>query len=77
LGSICRIFAALITGGVLAARDSKPLPAPVNPGQAIQDAAKAAAHDPPQDRPKDGTVETLYGAEGKAGTSKFSPTPEA
>jgi TonB family protein len=65
--SICRIFVVLITGGVLAAQDAKSLPAPVSPGQAIQDAAKAAAHDQPQDRPKDGTVETLYGAEGKAG----------
>ncbi len=66
--AIGRISAVLIVSGLLAAQDSKPLPAPVSPGQAIQDAAKAAAHEPPQDRSKDGNVETVYGAEGKAGT---------
>jgi TonB family protein len=64
---ICRIFAVLIGSGVLAAQDSKPLPAPTSPGQAIQDAAKAAAHDPDEDRPKVGTVEIFYGAAGRAG----------
>jgi TonB family protein len=63
----CGIFAVLITGTLLAAQNSKPLPPPASPGQAIQDAAKAAAHDPTQDRPKTGTVEILYGAAGKAG----------
>jgi TonB family protein len=62
------LMVALLSGAVLAAQDSKPLPPPASPGQAIQDAAKAAAHDPTQDRPKGGTVEILYGAAGKAGT---------
>jgi len=62
-------FAVLIASTFLAAQDSKALPA--SPGKAIQDAARAAAHDVPNntssDRPKSGTVVTLYGAEGKAG----------
>jgi TonB family protein len=62
--SICRIFVVLITGGVLAAQDSKPLPAPASPGQAIQDAAKAAADDLAHNRASAGAVEILTGTQG-------------
>jgi TonB family protein len=65
--SICRIFSVLIVGGVLAGQDSKPFPAPASPGQAIQDAAKAAAHDVPRDHPKGDAGKTIYGAPGNAG----------
>ena len=61
--SICRIFVVLITGGVLAAQDSKPLPAPASPGQAIQDAAKAAADDLAHNRASAGAVEILTGTQ--------------
>jgi TonB family protein len=58
---ICGISAVLIVGGILSAQDSRPFPAPASPGQAIQDAAKTAAHDPTEDRPKGGTIEVLNG----------------
>jgi TonB family protein len=53
--------------GALAAQDPKPHSAPSSPGKAIQDAARASAHDLPQDRPKVVAHETLYGAEGRVG----------
>ena len=59
---------AMLSGNLLAGQDSKPLPTPPSPGQAIQDAARAAVHDPPQDRPPDRTIDTVYGAEGKVGS---------
>ncbi len=61
------ILIALLSCALLAAQDTKPLPPPTSPGQSIQDAAKAAAHDLTDDHPRDATVETLYGADGKAG----------
>jgi len=54
----------LLASGILAAQDSKPLPPPPSPGKAIQDAAAAAAHDLPRDRPKGGAVEILNGMQG-------------
>jgi len=59
---------AMLSGTLLAAQNSKPLLTPPSPGQAIQDAAKAAAHAPSQDRPPDRTIDTVYGAEGKVGS---------
>jgi TonB family protein len=58
--SICRLSAVLIAGGVLAAQETKPLPAPPTPGQAIQQAAQAAAHN----RPKSGSLEVLTDTQG-------------
>lgn len=55
------IPAVLIVGGILSAQDSRPFPTPASPGQAIRDAAKAASHDPTEDRPKGGAVEVLNG----------------
>jgi TonB family protein len=57
----------VLAGGILAAQDSKPLPPPPILGKAIQDAALAATHDRPRDCPEGGTVDSLYGGEGKAG----------
>ena len=65
---VCTVLITLLSSALLAAQDTKPLPPPASPGQAIQDAAKAAAHEPTENHPKDATVETLYGAEGKAGS---------
>jgi TonB family protein len=61
------VLIATAASGLIAAQDSKPLPAPSSPGKAIQDAAQASAHDQTQDPPKRGAVVTLYGAEGKSG----------
>jgi TonB family protein len=59
-----QILSVLILGGVLAAQDSKPLPASASPGKAIQDAAQAAAGDLAHDRPKGGALEILGGTQG-------------
>jgi len=54
------ILIALLSGSLLAAQDSKPLPTPPSPGKAIQDASQAAAHD----HPKFGNVEILTDTQG-------------
>jgi hypothetical protein len=58
------IVSALIVGA-MSAQDTKPLPAPVSPGQAIQDAARASVREGPQAPPKN--VEILYGGQAKSG----------
>jgi outer membrane biosynthesis protein TonB len=58
-------IAAALMVGAMSAQESSPLPAPVSPGQAIQDAARASAHEGPQEPPKN--VEILYGGQAKSG----------
>jgi TonB family protein len=54
----------VLTCGIFAAQDSKPLPAPASPGTAIQNAAQSAVHDMAHGRPKDGALEILSSTQG-------------
>jgi len=54
------ILIAMLSGALLAAQETKPLPAPASPGQAIQDSAQASVHD----RPRTGNVEILSDTKG-------------
>jgi TonB family protein len=58
------ISAVLIAGTVLAAQDSKPIPAPASPGKTIQDAAQATADDLAYGGPKESALEIVSATQG-------------
>src|SRR5271169_508878 len=77
------ISAVLIAGTVLAAQDSKPIPAPASPGKNIQDAAQATADDLAHSGPKDRALEIVSATQGvdfraysqKVSTAYATPGP--